>query len=276
MEYLEGRDLDQLVTVEGPLDVVRAVQVIAQMADALAEAHRHHLIHRDIKPSNIFITTKGQAKLLDFGLALQQKPSRLTIPGMMLGTVGYMAPEQARDPRCVDQRADLFSLGCTLYWCLTGQHPYDEDETGDVFAVPSAVFSAEAFRKRRPDVPWELEEVIRRLMAERREDRYPDALSVYRALLAFLPEYKKIDAPTANHPTGSASPQRRSVLVVDDSPAVRYLCVQALQRAGYHCVEAADGGAVIEQVLHQSFDLVLLDYQLPDMDGCKVLQRVAN
>jgi response regulator RpfG family c-di-GMP phosphodiesterase len=265
MEYLEGRDLDNLVTAQGPLDIVRAVQIMSQMAGALCEAHRQKLIHRDIKPSNIFITAKGQSKLLDFGLALQQQHSqRLTVAGMMLGTMGYMAPEQARDPRSVDERADLFSLGCVLYWCLTGEHPYDE-ESGGPFC--SAVFSSRAFRKRCPNAPRELEEVIRRLMAERREDRYPDALSVYRALLGFLPEYRKIESIPADS-------GRRSVLVVDDSPAVRFLSVQALQRSGYECIEAGDAGAAIEQVQQKSFDLVLLDDQLPDMETGKVLQRL--
>jgi serine/threonine protein kinase len=83
------------------------------------------LVHRDLKPSNILVTPDWQAKLLDFGLALHPR-HQLTDPGTLLGTVGYMAPEQARDPHSVDGRADLFALGATLYWALTGKEPYPE------------------------------------------------------------------------------------------------------------------------------------------------------
>ena len=112
MEYVPGHDLDTLVRTHGALPVGRAAEIFRQVSDALAEAHNHGLVHRDLKPSNIIVTPDWQAKLLDFGLALHPRHA-LTEPGTLLGTVGYMAPEQARDPHLVDGRADLFSLGAT-------------------------------------------------------------------------------------------------------------------------------------------------------------------
>ena len=125
MELIPGQDLHDLVRACGPLPPARACDIFRQIAEALAEAHRLGLIHRDIKPSNILITPDWQAKLLDFGLALHPQ-HRMTEPGTVLGTVGYMAPEQARDCQTVDSRADLFSLGATLYWALTGHDPFPE------------------------------------------------------------------------------------------------------------------------------------------------------
>src|SRR5262245_35523209 len=106
MELVPGDDLHGLVRKRGPLSAKPACELFRQVAEALAEAHRHGLIHRDIKPSNVIVTPDWQAKLLDFGLA--RIPSRnVTVPGTLLGTVGYMAPEQAKDPHAVDARADL-------------------------------------------------------------------------------------------------------------------------------------------------------------------------
>src|SRR5262249_41510594 len=120
---VEGYDLDQIVERHGPLPPVQACDIIHQTACALGEAHKHQLVHRDIKPSNILVTSEQQAKLLDFGLALCYD-HRLTDPGTVLGTLDYLAPEQAKDASSVDIRADLYSLGGTLFWCLTGRTPF--------------------------------------------------------------------------------------------------------------------------------------------------------
>src|SRR5207253_4330300 len=120
-----GSDLEALIQAKGPLAVDRACQIAHQVADALLEAHRKRLIHRDIKPSNVFVTPDWSAKLLDFGLARDPR-LRLTEPGSVLGTLGYMAPEQCKDATTVDERADIYSLGATLYWALTGQDPFAE------------------------------------------------------------------------------------------------------------------------------------------------------
>ncbi len=123
MEYVAGLDLEQYVKRHGPLPPTKACDVIYQIASALAEAHQKQLIHRDIKPSNILITAEGEAKLTDFGLARHFQQKQLTQAGTPLGTIDYMAPEQAEDASSVDIRADIYGLGASMFWCLTGQGP---------------------------------------------------------------------------------------------------------------------------------------------------------
>jgi hypothetical protein len=164
MEYVPGRDLEAQVRECGPLATASACDLAHQIASALAEAHKYNLVHRDIKPSNVLVTPEEQAKLLDFGLALRSG-NRLTEPGTMLGTFDFMAPEQARDASAVDIRADIYGLGGTLFWCLTGQTPFPaqgslvEDLARRLSSPPP---SAQALRK---DVPAELDAVITRMMA---------------------------------------------------------------------------------------------------------------
>jgi serine/threonine protein kinase len=123
MDYVAGENLEDKVNSHGLLSATTACDLIHQVACALGEAHRHKLVHRDVKPSNILVTPEGQAKLLDFGLALQLN-NRMTEPGTVLGTLDYVAPEQAIDASSVDIRADIYGLGGTLFWCLTGRTPF--------------------------------------------------------------------------------------------------------------------------------------------------------
>jgi serine/threonine protein kinase len=120
MEYVEGQDLHELVKARGPMSVVNACKAIRQAAQGLAAAHKLGLVHRDIKPSNLFVTKQtGQIKILDMGLALlsqEEVPAALTSTGQCFGTPDYMAPEQWNDAHSCDARADLYSLGCTLFF----------------------------------------------------------------------------------------------------------------------------------------------------------------
>ena len=130
MEHVEGVDLDALVQRLGRLSIPDACELVRQAAVGLQHAHENRLIHRDIKPSNLMLTSRGQVKVLDLGLARLRSANetsdleRLTNPGQVMGTVHFMAPEQAAETRAVDIRADIYSLGCTLYKFLTGQTPY--------------------------------------------------------------------------------------------------------------------------------------------------------
>ena len=125
MEFVEGTGLDALVRQQGPLPVAEACEVVRQAALGLQHIHEHGLVHRDVKPSNLMLTPSGLVKVLDLGLARQVNESgqegQITSPGQFLGTLDYMAPEQCDNSHAVDIRADIYSLGCTLYHLLAGE-----------------------------------------------------------------------------------------------------------------------------------------------------------
>ncbi|HEY2911492.1 MAG TPA: protein kinase [Gemmataceae bacterium] len=268
MEFIAGQDLFSLVRDKGPLPPHRACQLFRQIADALAEAHRHDLVHRDIKPSNIVITPDWQAKVLDFGLA--RMPNRnMTEAGTLLGTVGYMAPEQARDPHGVDARADLWSLGATLYWTLTGQEPYPE--TGNPVRDLHRRFTTtpEPVRHLRPEVPSEVSELVARLMETDPDKRYPTARTVATALTGFtlwLPTVAATNAPVKTS-------TRDRILVVDDEPSVRRWLTLLLKNH-YDVSEAEDAEAALAEVAKHAPDVVIADVNLPGLSGPELIERI--
>lgn len=177
MEYVPGMDLAKLVQKQGVLAYPQAVHYLLQAAAGLDFAHDHGVVHRDVKPQNLMVTPEGAVKVFDLGLARlhdgvdTSTRERLTMAGMMLGTVAYMAPEQTFDSRNVDRRSDVYSLGCTFYFLLTGNAPYGQD---------SQMMVVEAHRKKpppslarvRPDVPPELDRILAKMMAKTPDQRY--------------------------------------------------------------------------------------------------------
>ncbi|HEY1376765.1 MAG TPA: HD domain-containing phosphohydrolase [Gemmataceae bacterium] len=276
MEFVDGPDLEELVRTRGPMTIGRACEVGHQIASALAAAHARGLVHRDIKPTNILIADGHAAKLLDFGLA-QDVRQRLTEPGVLLGTLEYMAPEQAQDAHTADIRADLYGLGGVLYWCLAGQPPFPATGPAPLEIARRMTQPPPSVRTHRPEVPAALDEVLARLLAPKPEDRFPDPQAVVRALLPFRGESSDtvVDRPLAGAgavPFADDRPAR--VLVVDDEPGLRRLCRHVLADQPVEIDEAADGPAALEAATNTRYDLILLDVSLPGMSGLDVLRRL--
>jgi tetratricopeptide (TPR) repeat protein len=179
MEWLEGETLEDVLG-RAPLSIAESVDLGRRIADALASAHRRGIVHRDIKPANLLLPGGAlpAVRVLDFGLArrvLDQR--RITQSGGIMGTPMYMAPEQARGEPYIDARADIFSLGCVLFQCLTGQPPF----TGPTaIAVLAKICLDESLpiRDLCPGLPQDLEQVLSRMLAKERGARMPDATSV--------------------------------------------------------------------------------------------------
>jgi serine/threonine protein kinase len=189
MEYIPGKNLYRLVSDEGPLPVPRAARLFAEVAAALDHAHNQGLIHRDLKPSNIIITPHDHAKVLDLGLAIVQgevPADREVIGGRgyVVGTMDYIAPEQAENAAKVDPRSDIYSLGCTLYFALTGQPP---------FPGGTAVEKIQRHRGEDPvpvprlnaAVPPAFIGLLRKMMAKDPEQRFATATEVQEKLLSW-------------------------------------------------------------------------------------------
>jgi response regulator RpfG family c-di-GMP phosphodiesterase/serine/threonine protein kinase len=284
MEYVPGQDLEDVIRRHGLMSPARACSIAYQMASALSETHKYGLVHRDIKPSNMMLTGEDQVKLLDFGLT-RHFGHRMTVPGTILGTIDYMAPEQARDASTVDIRADIFGLGGTLYWCLTGQVPFPF--TGNPVEALTRRLTAPApsAREANPDIPPELDAIVSRMMAMRPEDRYPDPTAVMQALLPFVRagsgDYESLSAlPLAESiqivplPDVAQRATKYRILVIDDEGSVRELCKQLLEAEGAIVDLAGGGSQGLTLVAKGDYDLVLLDVAMPDMNGVEVLARI--
>ena len=212
MEYVEGQPLK--AKLGRPLEACEILDIGTQVADALDEAHSKGVTHRDIKPANIMLTPRGQAKVLDFGLAKLASPSATdaateggTAFGVILGTVQYMSPEQALG-RPVDHRSDLFSLGVVLYEMATGRTPFSGSsapETIDRIAHTQP----DAIARFHYGLPEELERIIRKCLEKDRDRRYQFA----REVLVDLRNLKRdSDAVPSPRPRVTASPRRYVVL----------------------------------------------------------------
>ena len=186
MELLEGCDLSDLVRRQGALSIGAACAIVSQAANALEYVHNQQMVHRDVKPSNLFLTTKGVVKLLDLGLALNLvgDDDSLTHSDQLLGTMDYMAPEQAFDSGQADSRSDIYSLGCTLYKLLVGKAPFVGGDYQNVLrkALAHASRPMPDPRASRPDMPEALAALVRRMCAKEPTERPESAGKIARAL----------------------------------------------------------------------------------------------
>jgi formylglycine-generating enzyme required for sulfatase activity/tRNA A-37 threonylcarbamoyl transferase component Bud32 len=202
MEYIEGTDLARLVKDKGPLPISSACEYVRQAALGLQHAFEHGLVHRDVKPSNLLLTADGAViKLLDLGVARCRdlEESDLTATGSVLGTPDYLAPEQATNSRGVDIRADIYSLGCTLYHLLTGHAPFPEGSSLEK-ALKHLHDAPAPIRQERPQVSVELVAVLDKMMAKKSAERYQRPSDVAEALLPFCHEEPSPSSPAQNPP----------------------------------------------------------------------------
>lgn len=191
MELVEGISLHEVVSRNGPLPPERACDIIAQAAMGLQHAHERRLVHRDVKPGNLLVSADGTTKILDFGLALDQDDADAEFSLAMifghecLGTADYISPEQSLSSHEVDGRADVYSLGCTMYFALTGKVPFSE------YGSPSEKIAAQRTRPPRaiqyhqPDVPKDISGVVAKMLAKEPQLRYQTAAEVAEALRPF-------------------------------------------------------------------------------------------
>ena len=192
MDFVEGCDLDQLVRARGPMSAAFAIDCVIQAARGLEAAHAAGIVHRDVKPGNLMLENGGTVRVLDLGLARIVEAAnpfaktatvdvRLTGSGICMGTVDYMAPEQAEDSRQADYRSDIYSLGCTLFYLLTGREPYP-GPTALKRMMAHQEHPIPNLRAARPDAPIRLESVFQKMMAKQPADR-PAAMGEVIALL---------------------------------------------------------------------------------------------
>jgi eukaryotic-like serine/threonine-protein kinase len=188
MEYIPGKNLSRIVAEEGPLRVPRAARLMAEVASGLEHAHNQGLIHRDLKPSNIMVTPNDHAKVLDLGLALMQgeRADQNVVGGQgyIVGTMDYIAPEQTTDSTGVDCRADIYSLGCTLYFALTGQPPFPGGTSRDKVRRHRGEQPASLF-ELASSTPAGFVDLVQRMMAKAPDDRPPSAAAVEEELRAW-------------------------------------------------------------------------------------------
>lgn len=183
MEHLEGSDLEKYLDAHGALPIDEAVDYVLEALEALAHAHAHNMVHRDVKPSNLFLVQRidgtRRVKILDFGISKTESglgvsspgSSTLTSPHAVLGSPAYMAPEQIRSSKHVDQRADIWSVGVMLYELVTGKSPFLGATIGDTLARV-LVGQSEPLAVIRPDAPKELADIISRCLESDEKKRY--------------------------------------------------------------------------------------------------------
>jgi tRNA A-37 threonylcarbamoyl transferase component Bud32 len=258
MEYVEGEDLAKLVQRQGPLPVVQACDYIQQAALGLQHAFEKKMVHRDIKPQNLLLSSDGKkqiVKVLDFGLAkvmrANDKDPGFTGDGAMLGTPDYVAPEQTLDAANADIRADVYSLGCTLYYLLTGAPPFKGRCLYDVLQAHQSM-EARPLHLVRPEVPEELAAVVQKMLAKDPAMRHQTPQALVEALAAFVEPGALERRPLrdvlhrAERDAGGKPPRRKWLIGGGIAVAVLLIGLLGLWAGGVIRVKTPEGTLVVQ------------------------------
>jgi serine/threonine protein kinase len=304
MEFVNGRDLASEVQKRGPLPIAEAVDAIVQAGRGLAYAHQQGIVHRDIKPANLLRDGDGVVKVADLGLARFNDPfgsgaeeaSALTSPGSIMGTVDFMPPEQAMGLSDIDHRADIYSLGCTLYFLLIGCPPYVAPSLMAILlkhrdAPPPSLCAA------RAEIPASLEAIFRRMVAKKPTERFSSMTEVIQALEALkldsnqpappapqsAPSPAQTMATTAPGVTGQtvdlapASPSKKTALLVEPSRSQAVIIRNFLQDLGYSDIATLPSGQkALEAARHTPPTVILSAMHLSDMTGVELARHVQS
>ncbi len=251
MEFVEGQSLADYLRRQGPLPLAEACSYARQATLGLQHAHEKGMVHRDIKPHNLMLTPRGEVKILDFGLARlgQSGPSEseltqpaddapdsgaerenLTGEGAMMGTVDYIAPEQAADAHAADIRADIYSLGCTLYQLLTGRVVFPGGSVADKLVRHRKAMPV-SLAHWRPDAPDGLVQLVRRMLAKEPSDRFQTPEEVAQALAAFTGDAIQLAVPVVRAPQEKEVPTNIFAGIAEDVEDTRPSAVRG-ERAG--------------------------------------------
>lgn len=308
MEFVNGLDLAACVERDGSFPLTRAVDCILQAARGLAYAHSQGIIHRDVKPHNLLVDDSGTIKVTDLGLARlnhggagSASDADVTMAGGVIGTADYMPPEQAVDSTTIDHRADIYSLGCTLHYLLTGRPPYSgstimgillKHRDGDIPRLTTP----------RPETPPRLNDLFRRMLAkspEQRVQHMTEVVAELQAIAASLPadisrgptsgtielpagfELGDVTIDSAALPSlqlplaAGAGTDPLTVLVVEPSRVQASIIKGYLQERSYAVLETvANGNAAIEAVRRLRPRAVISAMYLPDLSGVELAQRI--
>ena len=288
MEFVDGRDLASVVQQRGRLPVAEAVDCIVQAARAMAYAHDQGIIHRDIKPANLLRDAQGVVKVADLGLArfserTHNEASALTQAGTIMGTVDFMSPEQALGATNIDHRADIYSLGCTLYYLATGRPPFEGSSLMAILlkhreAPPPSLCA-------KSDAPKALDEIFQKMVAKKPEDRFGSMSEVVRALESFAQSSKPASAATVEFASASReegetaimSAARATVLLVEPSRSQAVFIRGYLKELGYEDVTTAlSGQSALESARFKTPQAVVSAMHLSDMSGPELAQKLRS